>query len=103
MKMNGELILNHVESKKILDAMRMLAKGRTTPIEDLCKKLAEETDDYHQMDEYSNLLKQGISTILQKEEEKEVLSLFKSGGTTALQEKIKGIEDFKLVSFLIVR
>ncbi|NVN19440.1 DEAD/DEAH box helicase family protein [Muricauda sp. HICW] len=102
-KMNGDLILNHVESKKILDAMRMLAKDRTEPIEDVCKELAEETDDYHQMDEYSSLLKQGISTILKKEEEKEVLSLFKSGGTTALKEKIKGIEDFKLVSFLIIR
>src|SRR5690606_20387964 len=97
------LILNHVESKKILDALRILTKGRTAPIEDVCKELAGETDDYHQMDEYSTLLKQGIRTILQKEEEKEVLSLFKSGGTTALEEKIKGIEDFKLVSFLIVR
>jgi hypothetical protein len=57
MKMNGELIMNHVESKKILDAMRMLAKGRTAPIEDMCKALAEETDDYHQMGEYSALLK----------------------------------------------
>ncbi len=103
MKMSGELILNHVDSKKILDAMRMLCKGKTEPIEEVCKELSEQTDDYHEMDEYSSLLKHSISTILQKEEEKEVLSLFKAGGTTALQEKIKGIEDFKLVSFLIVR
>jgi len=102
-KMNGELILNHVDSKKILDAMRMLAKGKTSPIEDVCRELNKETDDYHQMDAYSKLLKQSIGSILQKEEEKELLSLFKSGGTTALQDKIKGIEDFKLVSFLIVR
>lgn len=103
MKMNGELILNHVESKKILDAMRMLSKGVSEPIEDVCRELAESTDDYHQMDAYSSLLKQSIGTILRKEEEKEVLSLFTSGGTTALQDKFKGIEDFKLVSFLIVR
>jgi hypothetical protein len=103
MKMNGELILNHVESKKILDAMRMLSKGVSAPIEDVCRELAESTDDYHQMDAYSSLLKQSIGTILRKEEEKEVLSLFTSGGTTALQDKFKGIEDFKLVSFLIVR
>jgi hypothetical protein len=55
------------------------------------------------MDAYSLLLKQSITTILQTEEEKEVLSLFKAGGTTALKDKIKGIEDFKLISFLIVR
>ncbi len=102
-KNSGELILNHVESKKILDAVRMLCKGKNQPIVDLCVQLKEETDDYYQMDEYSTLLKKSIGTILQKEEEKEVLSLFKSGGTTSLQDKIKGIEDFKLVSFLIVR
>ena len=103
MKKSGDLILNHVESKKILDAMRMLCKGISTPIMDICKQLSEETDEYHQMDEYSQLLRQSIGTILRKEEEEEILSLFKSGGTTALNEKIKGIEDFKLVSFLIVR
>lgn len=103
MKMDGAIILNHVESKKILDAIRMLCKGETQPIQDVCKELSIITDDYHVMDEYSSLLKQSISSIIQNEEEKEVLSLFKSGGTTALKDKIKGIEDFKLVSFLIVK
>jgi SNF2 family DNA or RNA helicase len=103
MKITGELILNHIESKRILDAMRMLCKGVNMPIVDLCKVLSTETDEYHEMDDYSKLLKKSIGTILQTEEEKEVLSLFKVGGTTALIEKIKGIEDFKLVSFLIVK
>lgn len=103
MKNSGELQLGHVESKKILDAVRMLCKGKSEPLTELCKTLSEETDEYHKMDAYSLLLKQSISTILRTEEEKEVLSLFKSGGTTALTDKFKGIEDFKLISFLIVR
>ena len=102
-KDSGELLLNHIESKKILDAMRMLCKGKNEPLIDLCKSLSESTDEYHDMSSYSNLLKQSIGTILQTEEEKEVLSLFKSGGTTALKDKLKGIEDFNLISFLIVR
>ncbi|MEO9474602.1 MAG: helicase-related protein [Cyclobacteriaceae bacterium] len=102
-KNSGELVLNHVESKKILDSMRMLCKGISEPISALCAELSEETDDYHEMNEYSDLLKASIASILQTEEEKEILSLFKAGGTTALQDKIKGIEDFKLISFLIVR
>ena len=102
-KDSGELLLNHIESKKILDAMRMLCKGKNEPLIDLCKSLSESTDDYHDMSNYSNLLKQSIGTILQTEEEKEVLSLFKSGGTTALKDKLKGIEDFNLISFLIIR
>jgi SNF2 family DNA or RNA helicase len=100
---DGQLFQSHVESKKILDAMRLLCKGVKEPLFELCKELSEETDEYHKMDAYSLLLKQSISTILQTEEEKEVLSLFKAGGTTALKDKIKGIEDFKLISFLIVR
>lgn len=102
-KNSGELLLNHVESKKILDAIRMLCKGVNKPITDLCQELNNETDEYHDMHEFSELLKKSIASILQVEEEKEILSLFKSGGTTALQDKIKGIEDFKLISFLIVR
>jgi SNF2 family DNA or RNA helicase len=100
---DGQLFQSHVESKKILDAMRLLCKGIKEPLLELCKELSEETDEYHEMGVYSSLLKQSISTILQTEEEKEVLSLFKAGGTTALKDKIKGIEDFKLISFLIVR
>lgn len=100
---SGEVFLNHVEAKKILDAIRMLCKGKSEPIAALCKALSDETDDYHKMDSYSHLLKQSIGTILRTEEEKEVLSLFKAGGTSALLDKFRGIEDFKLISFLIVR
>lgn len=99
----GELVFSHVDAKKNLDAFRALSKGISTPVKQLCDLLSKETDDYREMDEYSNLLKKAIGTILKTEEEKDVLSLFKSGGTTALVDKIKGIEDFVLVSFLIVK
>lgn len=99
----GNMLFNHIESKKILDAMRMLCKGNKQPLINLCERVSDETDEYHNMTEYSGLLKKSIATILQKEEEKEVLSLFKSGGTAALKDKVPGIEDFKLISFLIVK
>lgn len=99
----GELVLNHIESKKILDAMRLLCKGQTEPLQALCKTLSVETQDYHEMGFYSNLLRKSIGSILETEEEKDVLSLFKAGGTTALADRFRGIEDFKLVTFLIIR
>lgn len=99
----GDLIQGHVDSKKILDVFRSVCKGETEAIEKLCAQLNSETDDYHDMSLYSELLKQSISSVLNKEYEKDINSLFTSGGTTALTEKIKGIEDFKLVSFLIIR
>jgi SNF2 family DNA or RNA helicase len=102
-KDSGDTHISHVDSKKILDAMRMLCKGKNQPLLDLCKALSDETDEYNDMTAYSQLLKQSIGSILSTEEEKEILSLFRSGGTTALKDKFKGIEDFKLNSFIIVR
>lgn len=100
---HGHLFYNHIDSKKILDAVRMLCKGISEPIVELCKQINRETDEYHNMSLYSDLLKKSIGTILETEEKKEVLSLFKSGGTTVLKDSFKGIEDFKLISFLIVK
>ena len=100
---DGKLLFNHIDSKKILDAMRMLSKGVQEPIVSLCEQINKETDDYHNMSVYSELLKKSIGTILQTEEEKVIHSLFQSGGTNVMKDKFKGIEDFKLISFLIVK
>ncbi len=101
--LEGKLLFNHIDSKKILDAVRLLCKGINDPIVLLCEQLNTETKEYHDMSSYSDLLRKAIGSILNTEEEKEVLSLFRAGGTTALQDKFKGIEDFKLISFLIVK
>ncbi len=103
MQDEGNLHLGHVESKKILDAMRMLCKGKKEPLIELCEVISKKTDNYHEMSKYSSILKKSIKAILNKEDEKEIHSLFRSGGTTALADKLKGIEDFKLVTFLIVQ
>jgi hypothetical protein len=100
---DGDLVYNHIESKKILDAIRLLAKGIQEPLVDLATSLAVDTDDYRDMSQYSELLKKSISSILETEEEKDVLSLFKAGGTSALSKVFKGLEDFKLISFLIIK
>jgi len=88
---------------KILDAMRLLCKGEDKPFSKLCLDVFRETGGYNKMDTYSTLLQQNVESILQREEESEVNSLFKSGGTTALRGTFKGIDDFQLVSYLIVR
>lgn len=99
----GKIIHSHLDSKKNLDDFRAIAKGLTVPDRKLCEQLSVETNEYRDMDHYSSLLKKAIGSVLKTEEEKDVLSLFKAGGTTALVEKIKGIEDFALISFLIVK
>lgn len=100
---DGNVFIHHIDTKKILDAIRFLCKGKNEPLQDLCAQTIKETNDYKNMDKYSSLLRSAIGSILKTEEEKDILSLFRSGGTTALRDKFKGIEDFKLITFLIVK
>ena len=100
---DGQVIKGHFDAKKTLDIIRLLSKGRKEPLADLAEQFSVETNEYKEMGLYSDLLKKSISSILKNEEEKDVLSLFKAGGTTALRDKIKGIEDFKLISFIVVK
>ena len=55
------------------------------------------------MEKYSNLLQQAIDSIVQIKEESDIDSLFSLGETTALKGEIKGLDDFELITFLIVR
>jgi hypothetical protein len=100
---DGKIIQGHFDAKKTLDIIRLLCKGKVEPLSELSELFSAETDEYKEMSFYSGLLKKSISSILKNEEEKDVLSLFKAGGTTALRDKIKGIEDFKLISFIVVK
>ena len=49
------------------------------------------------------LLEETIRSIVQVKEENDLDSLFSSGGTTALIDSIKGLEDFELLTFVVIR
>jgi hypothetical protein len=100
---NGQILHGHLDAKKTLDMIRVLCKGKTEPLEEVCTQLGNETRDYRDMQVYTQLLQKGIGSILKTEEEKDVLSLFKAGGTTALASGMKGTEDFNLITFIIVK
>ncbi len=98
----GKVFSNHLESKKTLDILRYLCGGKSEPMTDLCRRFNEETEDGRKMKKYSDLLQDTIASIIQVNEEKEVDSLFKAGGTTALQTTFKGLDDFELIDFVVV-
>ncbi|ACT96423.1 helicase-related protein [Dyadobacter fermentans] len=99
---NENVLHGYLEAKKSLDMLRLLCKGKTEPLKELCKQLNLETRDFRDMHDYSQLLQKSIRSILKTGDEKEVLSLFKAGGTATIGMP-KGIEDFTLVSFVIVK
>jgi hypothetical protein len=100
---NGELISDHTEVKKILDLMRMSCKGQSEPIHGACSLFNEETDEGRNMKPYSDLLNTAIHSIIEVKEEKDIDSLFSGGETTALVDAITGLDDFELITFLVIQ
>ena len=55
------------------------------------------------MKAYSTLLDQAIHSMIERQQEQEVDSLFSPGKTSALTQNLTGMEDFELVSFLVIQ
>ena len=100
---DGEVVCDHLHPKHLLDTMRLLCKGKGDYDRQLCKAFNKETKDGRKMEKYSSLLQQAIDSIVQIKEESDIDSLFSLGETTALRGEIKGLDDFELITFLIVR
>ena len=100
---DGEVVCDHLHPKHLLDIMRLLCKGKGDYDRQLCKSFNKETKDGRKMEKYSALLQQAIDSIVQIKEESDIDSLFSLGETTALRGEIKGLDDFELITFLIVR
>jgi hypothetical protein len=99
---NGEPVTDHLKPKELLDKFRSLCKHNTEPINELVSLFNEETNHGKMMSPYSDLLGKAIQSIIQVKTEKEVDSLFHIGGTSALENKISGLNDFELIDFLII-
>ncbi|OEU64074.1 MAG: hypothetical protein BBJ57_09950 [Desulfobacterales bacterium PC51MH44] len=101
--LNGEVLINHLEVKRILDLLRAACKDHLEPLPALYKAFNRETHEGRKMRTYSQLLEQAIHSMINLKEDKDVDSLFSSGGTTALVNTISGLDDFELIAFLVVR
>ena len=99
----GETIINHLSPKKLLDIMRLSCKGKTEPIIELCRQVNRETQNGRKMGHYSDLLGKAVASIVEQKEESDIDSLFSFGETTALVGDIRGLDDFELICFLIVK
>jgi len=100
---DGDAFFNHLSPKKTLDMIRYICKDATEPDNLLCRDFNRETKDGRKMGKYSALLERAITSIIDVTDASDVDSLFKSGGTSALQSRIAGMDDFELICFLVVK
>ena len=99
----GEVIHDYTEVKRLLDLVRSCCKGQAQPITDACLLFNKETADGRKMQMYSDLLGKAIRSMIEVKEEKDLDSLFCGGKTTALVNTIVGLDDFELITFLVIQ
>jgi SNF2 family DNA or RNA helicase len=90
---DGPVNLNFVQSKKILDVLKKHGHGKGTPDADAIARMDARTKGGKDMSYYRDLL---------ETEEKGVESLFTRGGTNLTKESFQGMEDFEVISYMVV-
>ncbi|HZK62125.1 MAG TPA: hypothetical protein VFC41_08600, partial [Anaerovoracaceae bacterium] len=99
----GEIKLNFLHAKKVLDYYKKLCSGQSEVLVDLVTGYNEETEDGRNMGKYSTLLEIAIKNLIGKKQEVGVAGLFSKGGGILQTTFFDGIEDFELVTFLVLK
>lgn len=100
---DGEVICDHLSPKKMLDKMRLLCKGKSEPIPAAYTPFNKETRDGKDMSRLSALLGDAIASIIEVKEESDIDSFLSGAQMSFLSNEIKGLDDFELICFLVVR
>ena len=99
----GEVVCDHLSPKEMLDKMRYLCRGEKEPINDLCRQFNKETKDGRDMRELSALLGKTIASIIEVKEENDMDSFLGGRQVSFIDTAIKGLDDFELICFLVVK
>lgn len=102
-KDDGEVFVDHLHPKDLLDKMRLLCKPMTKPDVKLCSAFNKETRDGLRMGKYSELLGRAIESIVTKKEESDIDSFLDGYVGELFEERITGLDDFELICFLVIR
>ncbi len=100
---DGTVVTNHTEVKKLLDLTRAACKGVDLPVLSACRAFNHRTNDGSDMAIYSALLDRAIRSMVNLKDEGDLDSLFTGSKTTALVNTIAGLDDFELISFLVIQ
>lgn len=95
--------LSFIHSKKILDYYKKLCSGCSEIYRELINDFNRETQDGLNMKRYSDLLENSVQNLIGRKLEIGVASLFSKGGTTIQKELFDGMEDFELITFVVLK
>ena len=79
------------------------SSGQGEVLKELVEEFNRQTNDGRKMDHYSDLLGAAIENLIGKKQDIGVASLFSKGGTTMQKSFLDGVEDFELITFLVIK
>ena len=83
--------------------MPSVCGGQGQRLTGLVRGFNEEANEGSRMTAYSRLLNAAVENLIGKKQEIGVASLFSRGGTTLQKEFYDGLEDFELITFLVLK
>jgi len=99
----GEVVVDHLHPKDLLDKMRLLCKPMTKPDVKLCSQFNKETRDGLRMGKYSDLLSKAIKSIISVKEQSSIDSFLEGYAGELFEEHYVGLDDFELICFLVIK
>lgn len=102
-KEDGDIHIKNTNPKKILDIYKSLCETKSQPLEDLVKQFNKETKNGNDMSKYTDLLEKAVFDIKGVVKQRGIQSLFQMGQATLFENTITGLNDFELISFLVVK
>lgn len=99
---DGTVLLPYTQANRILDRLRRLCVGRDLPDAGACASFDQATKNGEDMRAAQRLLATAVASVVGKNEERSLASLFTPGGTHALKGEFAGINDFEVVAWLAV-
>ena len=94
--------LNFTQSKKVLDLLKRQAFTHKALDEHAITRVNDRTRQGRDMSDFQQRLALAVDSIAGKSEEKGVESLFSKGGTVLTASGSRGLEDFQVVSYLVL-
>ena len=99
----GEVKAAFTRTKQILDVMKKQASTFSAPDDIAVAEYNRRTKQGVDMQAIQKMLAIAIDSIVGKSQEKGVLSLFSRGGTVLDSQSSQGIDDFEVVSYLVLQ
>ena len=99
---DGAMVLPYTQARRVLDRVKRLCIGRDIPDAGACARFDKTTKNGREMRKAQELLSAAVSSVVGKNEERAMASLFNPGGTTALRGEFAGTNDFEVLAYLVV-